>query len=174
VLLVLLLLYALLHLRVIIAMKPSLIVGVVVLIIAVIASLVLNYWICIPSIIDYIKYDNVEENRPVEWKTGATTPSKTPNIVFILVDDLGFNDISAYGGGFLDGLVKTPNIDSIGKSGAIFHQAYAGHATCAPSRASLLTGRFSTKIGFEFTPVTGAGSYILGHFLGSAELPSWC
>lgn len=138
----------------------------------VLIRLFLNHWIYIPAIIDSFKYNNVEDNRPITWTTVSAAPSKTPNIIFILADDLGFNDISTYGGGFLNGTVQTPSIDSIGKSGAIFLQAYAGHATCAPSRASLLTGRFATKIGFEFTPITGAGSYILGHFLGSNELPA--
>eukprot|EP01035_Chromulina_nebulosa_P017093 gene17093-22606_t len=62
-------------------------------------------------------------------------------------DDLGINDLSGGAG------VATPNIDSIAKEGVKFSNGYSGHATCAPSRAAIMTGRFSTRFGFEFTPV---------------------
>lgn len=47
---------------------------------------------------------------------------------------------------------------------------YAGHATCAPARAALLTGRDATKIGFEFTPASTTGSWILGSMMGNGKL----
>lgn len=56
----------------------------------------------------------------------------------------GFNDISYYGGG-IEGL-PTPNIDSIGTDGVGFTNGYAGHATCAPSRAAIMTGRCVTRM----------------------------
>jgi arylsulfatase A-like enzyme len=77
-----------------------------------------------------------------------------PNVVLIVVDDLGFNDITFYGGGIGFGSVPTPQIDSIAAQGIHFTIAYAGNATCAPSRAALLTGRYPTRVGFEFTPTT--------------------
>ncbi len=61
-----------------------------------------------------------------------------PNIVFILVDDLGYSDV-----GYMNhkpGLV-TPNIDQLAKSGKVFTQAYAVAPVCSPTRASLLTGK---------------------------------
>jgi hypothetical protein len=70
-----------------------------------------------------------------------------PNIIIILADDLGANDL--YGEMF----DVTANIRSIAYDGVNFTNAYSGHATCAPSRASLLTGRFPTRFGFEFTPI---------------------
>lgn len=99
----------------------------------------------------------VAENRPVPWHQGPTeaaTPSsgRPPNIVFILFDDLGMNDLSTFGGGVAGGRVPTPNIDRLAAEGAIFTQAYAGNATCSPSRAQLMTGRYATRTGFEFTP----------------------
>ncbi|MEP3694259.1 MAG: sulfatase [Parasphingorhabdus sp.] len=111
-------------------------------------------------ILAYIKnftHPEVADNRPVEWKQGpaeVTIPpaERPPNIVFILLDDLGINDLSTFGGGVAGGAVPTPNIDRLAADGAIFNQAYAGHATCAPSRAMLLTGRYPTRTGFEFTP----------------------
>jgi arylsulfatase A-like enzyme len=99
----------------------------------------------------------VAANRSVPWQAGpaevAVPPAqRPPNIVFILFDDLGINDLSTYGGGVAGGRVKTPNIDRLAAEGAIFTQAYAGNATCSPSRAQLMTGRYATRTGFEFTP----------------------
>ncbi len=104
---------------------------------------------------------DVAPNRPVPWQQGPqqapqSPADRPPNIVFILFDDLGMNDLSTFGGGVADGKVKTPNIDKLAAEGAIFTQAYAGNATCSPSRAQLMTGRYSTRTGFEFTP-TPAG-----------------
>ena len=100
----------------------------------------------------------VAANRPVRWAEGPTRSpagNRPPNIVLILADDLGINDITAEGSdtGVADGLVPTANIDSIAHEGADFTVAYAGNATCSPSRAALLTGRYPTRFGFEFTAV---------------------
>ncbi len=96
-------------------------------------------------------------NHAVAWAQGpATAPAdwakgqRPPNIILILADDLGFNDISLTGTGA--GGIKTPNIDAIGHDGVVFHNGYAGNATCAPSRAALMTGRYATRFGYEFTP----------------------
>lgn len=95
--------------------------------------------------------------REIAWQPGPAQPTRPPaqrppNIVLIVADDLGFNDISFNGGGVAGGLLKTPNIDALGHAGASFTQGYAGNATCAPSRAALMTGRYPTRFGFEFTP----------------------
>lgn len=60
-----------------------------------------------------------------------------PNIIFILTDDLGFNQIGAYG----DTPIKTPHLDKLSKNGIRFTQAYSGNTVCSPSRVSLFTGR---------------------------------
>ncbi|MCE2681288.1 MAG: sulfatase-like hydrolase/transferase [Burkholderiales bacterium] len=95
--------------------------------------------------------------QTVTWEQGVPSGEpagrRRPNIVLILADDLGINDITLMGGGVAEGTVPTPNIDSIGKSGVHFKNAYAGNATCSPSRAALMTGRYATRFGFEFTPV---------------------
>jgi arylsulfatase A-like enzyme len=98
---------------------------------------------------------NAGPPQEVHWDQGPATPARgprPPNIILILADDLGYNDVSFNGGGVAGGAVPTPNIDSVGRQGVSFAQAYAGHATCAPSRAALLTGRYPTRFGFEFTP----------------------
>ncbi|THD35854.1 MAG: sulfatase [Sphingomonas sp.] len=99
----------------------------------------------------------VADNHPVTWQQGPTmaaTPidQRPPNIVLIVADDLGYNDISFNGGGVAGGLLKTPNIDALGAEGVSFADGYAGNATCAPSRAALMTGRYPTRFGYEFTP----------------------
>ena len=91
-----------------------------------------------------------------DWQEGPKERDKNdsrPNIIIILADDLGFNDISLYNGGASDGSLMTPNIDSIAKDGVLFQNGYAANAMCAQSRASIMTGRYSTRFGFEFTPI---------------------
>lgn len=77
---------------------------------------------------------------------------RPPNVILIVADDLGFNDITLHGGGIAGGRVSTPNIDSIASQGVSFTNGYSANATCAPSRAALMTGRYATRFGFEFTP----------------------
>ncbi|BBB07572.1 sulfatase-like hydrolase/transferase [Sphingopyxis sp. EG6] len=100
--------------------------------------------------------DPVQPNRPVAWQQGPATPAagkRPPNIILIVADDLGYNDISLNGGGVADGIVKTPNIDALAREGVNFTTAYAANATCSPSRAAMMTGRYPTRFGFEFTAV---------------------
>ena len=99
----------------------------------------------------------VGPSRPIDWERGpdpAGRPpgERPPNIVLILADDLGWNDLTVDGGGVADGTVPTPSIDSIARDGIRFTSGYAANGTCAPSRAALLTGRYGTRFGFEFTP----------------------
>lgn len=72
--------------------------------------------------------------------TGSQAPAKVrPNIIFIMSDDHAYQAISAYG----HGLNETPNIDRIGREGAIFKKGFVTNSICAPSRAVMLTGKFS-------------------------------
>ena len=84
--------------------------------------------------------------RAVEWEAGPSEPAapaaeRPPNIVLILADDLGWNDLSFAGGGVAGGTVPTPNIDRIAAEGAQFTRGYAASGTCAPSRAAIMSGR---------------------------------
>ena len=72
----------------------------------------------------------------------ADAPAKKPNIVFILADDLGFAEIGANGAD----KYKTPNIDSLAKSGIRFNHFYTA-PLCGPSRALILTGRYAFRSG---------------------------
>ena len=90
--------------------------------------------------------------RSARRRAAVPIDKRPPNIVLIVADDLGYNDISFNGGGVAGGLLKTPNIDALGRDGVTFADGYAGNATCAPSRAALMTGRYPTRFGYEFTP----------------------
>ena len=74
---------------------------------------------------------------------GAKTQAGKPNIVVILVDDLGYGDLSSYGAEDL----KTPYIDSLVSAGMRFDHFYANCPVCSPTRASLLTGRYPDLVG---------------------------
>jgi len=65
-----------------------------------------------------------------------------PNVVMLLADDLGYQDIGCY-----DGPVKTPAIDALAAGGTRFQAFYSGCAVCSPSRATLLTGRHHIRAG---------------------------
>lgn len=64
-------------------------------------------------------------------------PAAKPNIILILADDFGYGDLGSYGQKFF----KTPNLDQLAKDGIRFTQFYASSPVCAPSRASLMTGK---------------------------------
>lgn len=68
-------------------------------------------------------------------------PTKKPNILLIYTDDLGYGDVSCYGGKVL----KTPNIDNIAEEGIRFTSGYCASATCTPARYSMLTGAYPWK-----------------------------
>ncbi|MBU3011340.1 sulfatase [Polaribacter vadi] len=64
-----------------------------------------------------------------------------PNILFILADDLGYADLSSSGSTFYE----TPNIDKIANEGIVFTNGYANSRVCSPSRASIMTGKFTAR-----------------------------
>ena len=105
--------------------------------------------------VQYVMHQKYGPTQEVTWQAGpaqSTTQRRPPNVVLIVADDLGINDITHYGGGIAGGKVPTPHIDSIAKEGVDFRTGYSGNATCAPSRAAMMTGRYATRFGFEFTP----------------------
>ncbi len=130
--------------------------------------------IYLPGIISGVT-NPIANNHDVAWQQGpATTPTgakRPPNVILIVADDLGYNDISLNGGGVAGGIVKTPNIDSIAREGVDFTTAYAANATCSPSRAALMTGRYPTRFGFEFTAVPGSFASAVGHADTHSPLP---
>ena len=87
-----------------------------------------------------------EESQKVVEKT------KKPNILFIVVDDLGYADLSVTGSQYYE----TPNIDSLAAKSTMFTNGYATCSVCSPSRASLLNGQFTARHGI--TQYEGAKS----------------
>ena len=120
-----------------------------------------RYRLHLPGIVSGIT-DPVQPNQPVVWARGPATAAphkRPPNIILIVADDLGMNDISAFGGG----IVATPAIDSLMAEGASVNSFYAANATCSPSRAAMMTGRYPTRFGFEFTAVPPIFAENIGH-----------
>ncbi|MFT5572497.1 MAG: arylsulfatase A-like enzyme [Cryomorphaceae bacterium] len=118
----------------------------------------------IPLLLQVVNYQTDKEyadRKPfyaVPWGSGPSKAElsvndRPPNIILIVADDLGYNDISTFGGGAADGRVNTPNIDQLAAQGAIFEQSYSGANTCAISRGMLMTGRYPSRTGFAFTPI---------------------
>ncbi len=132
----------------------------------------------------------VGPHQEINWSTStaeAWKGDRPPNIVLIVADDLGWNDLTLNGGGVAGGTVPTPHIDSLAVEGVQFTNGYSACGTCAPSRAALMSGRYPTRFGFEFTPTppgmlkmiarmargrTG-GPQLISHFdeKGDQELP---
>jgi arylsulfatase A-like enzyme len=73
---------------------------------------------------------------------GSPVFSKSPNIVFFLVDDMGWADLACYGSKYHE----TPNIDALAASGVRFTHAYAASPVCSPTRASIVTGRHPVRV----------------------------
>ena len=72
-----------------------------------------------------------------------STSAKKPNVLFILVDDMGWKDLTNEGSVFYE----SPNVDRIAKEGMKFTRGYATCQVCSPSRASILTGKYPTNHG---------------------------
>jgi arylsulfatase A-like enzyme len=68
---------------------------------------------------------------------------RRPNLVLILVDDLGWQDLACYGSGYYE----TPNLDRLAAEGMSFTDAYAACPVCSPTRASILTGKYPATVG---------------------------
>jgi arylsulfatase A-like enzyme len=76
-------------------------------------------------------------------KKQEKTKLRKANILFILVDDLGYHDLGITGSKFYE----TPNVDQLAKESVMFTQGYAASRVCSPSRASILTGKFTARHG---------------------------
>ena len=69
--------------------------------------------------------------------------SEKPNVILFLVDDLGYTDLGFTGSTFYE----TPNLDALAQKGVFFDNAYAANPVCSPTRASILTGKYPSRIG---------------------------
>lgn len=78
---------------------------------------------------------------PAAANTGGGSKARAPNILFILIDDMGFGDLSLTG----NRRVVTPNIDALAREGMVMTQFYTAAPICSPSRAGFMTGRFPAR-----------------------------
>ncbi len=88
-----------------------------------------------------------------------------PNIILIFADDAGYADFGFQGSKEM----KTPHLDALAKSGVVFSQGYVSDATCGPSRAGLITGKYQQRFGYEEINVPGymsKNSGLLGDDMG--------
>ena len=74
---------------------------------------------------------------PLMTACSGQQEAQKPNIIYIMCDDLGYNDLACYGQQY----INTPNLDRMASEGMRFTQAYAGSPVSAPSRASFMTGQ---------------------------------
>lgn len=100
---------------------------------------------------------------PLFAATFLAAATEKPNIVFLLVDDLGYGDFGCYGARFYE----TPNIDKLAAEGMRFTNAYAACTVCSPSRAAILSGRCPARLHLT--------DWIAGHNQPKAKLkiPDW-
>ena len=93
----------------------------------------------------------------------ADSSAKKPNVIFILVDDLGATDLSCFGSPFY----QTPNIDRLAHDGMKFTHAYSACTVCSPTRASIISGRYPAELHLT--------DWIAGHNRPKAKLriPDW-
>jgi N-acetylgalactosamine-6-sulfatase len=94
------------------------------------------------------------------WGCKEPGPDKSisPNVLIILTDDMGYGDISCYD----EQAVSTPHIDKLAEEGVLCTDFYVPTPYCAPSRATLLTGRFPLRHGVIRNPAPDAGIHDVG------------
>ncbi|MBT3192074.1 MAG: sulfatase [Verrucomicrobia bacterium] len=107
--------------------------------------------------------------RPAKPVSVDAAPGR-PNIVLMLVDDLGWQDVGCYD---IDEPCpyETPNMDALAKMGVLFRQAYAPAPTCAPSRAAILSGDHPARA--QMTHVSGGRPPAPGHAIGHSKIEPW-
>ncbi|MGE3842010.1 MAG: sulfatase [Vicinamibacterales bacterium] len=97
------------------------------------------------------------------WAQGS---GARPNIVLIMTDDAGYGDFGSYGAPD----IRTPNIDSLARDGVRFTDFYANGATCSPTRAALISGRYQQRVEIE-APLGGSRDFERGLPVSGRSLP---
>lgn len=109
---------------------------------------ILHFLLLINSIGIHRAWPQIQADKEKYLKQIAPVHSNSPNVVFIVADDLGYFDLSVYGNTW----IQTPTLDQLAQQGALFTGGYATAPICAPSRAGFLTGRYQQRFGFQFQP----------------------
>lgn len=95
------------------------------------------------ALIAFITLFGCKENSKEKQSEQDIGDKTRKNVVFILVDDLGWKDLGCYGSNFHE----TPNIDRLAAQGNLFTNAYTPNPVCSPTRAALMTGKYPSRIG---------------------------
>src|SRR5688572_22386638 len=98
----------------------------------------------------------------------SAPPSAKPNVVLILMDDMGYGDIGSYG--VKD--AKTPNIDRLAREGVRLTNAYANAPVCSPTRAGFITGQYQQRHGIEWQLGAVEGDFDRGLRVTGETLPA--
>ena len=96
------------------------------------------------------------------------SPAPHPNVVFILMDDLGYGDLGSYGG--TD--ARTPNIDRLAREGVRLTDAYANGPVCTPTRAAFISGRYQQRVGLEWVLTVSPADREIGLPVTGTSLPA--
>src|SRR5437764_10642762 len=91
-----------------------------------------------------------------------------PNVVMILMDDMGYSDIGSYG--VKD--AKTPNVDRLAREGVRLVDAYANASNCSPTRAGFITGQYQQRYGIDWPLGSVPGDSALGLRVTGNSLPA--
>jgi arylsulfatase A-like enzyme len=86
-------------------------------------------------------------------EAAGANKSQTPNVLFILVDDMGWRDLACYG----HEIHETPHVDRLARESMRFTDAYAAAPVCGPSRCAIMTGKFPSRTGFTDNYITHGG-----------------
>ncbi|KAM6251198.1 N-acetylgalactosamine-6-sulfatase isoform 2-T2 [Spheniscus humboldti] len=89
------------------------------------------------------------------WALGPAAASAPPNLLLLLMDDMGWGDLGAFG----EPSKETPNLDQMASEGMLFLDFYTANPLCSPSRAALLTGRLPVRNGFYTTNAHARNAY---------------
>jgi arylsulfatase len=112
--------------------------------------------------------EKAKEDGPAEKRSAGD--GKRPNIVFVLMDNLGYGEVGCYGGGVLRG-APTPRIDKLAAEGTRLLN-FNVEAQCTPSRSCIMTGRFSIRSGTYEVPIGGGNDGLTQWEVTLAELLS--
>jgi arylsulfatase A-like enzyme len=94
--------------------------------------------------------------------------ARTPNVVLIMMDDMGYGDLGSYGARD----VRTPHIDRLARDGVRLTDAYANGPVCTPTRAALISGRYQQRVGLEWALGQGPGDAERGLPVTGTSLPA--
>jgi len=108
----------------------------------------------------------VQTARVIAQRAAPQSP-RQPNVVFIIMDDLGYGDIGSYG--VKD--ARTPNLDRLAREGVRLTNAYSNGANCSPTRSALISGRYQQRVGIE-RPLDTTNDLDRGLPVTGASLPA--